>query len=872
MTARRTLPRAAAAAALALAAAGAPGAPLAAPLAAQGGAPRFADVTLLVGGHHVYARLDGAGDTAAPVAVEATLLPPLAGCRPPGCDPDAPRAVAHAATVADGGLELAFVTAGPFARRPVRLAPGERVRLRTRAGAAAVEGTFTAAGVGVTTVDVAADRLAGVAPPGARLSVSANRPDGAFAFSPVTAGADGAWQVDLAGRLDLVPGAFGSATTTVDGTVSQAPWAAPLAVVRLGDPVVDVFARAGDAVAVALDCPAAAGTRGGAAVVWHGASEPGPVVVRAAGTGRLAAPGADGCTGLALRVEGRTVATATLPAGLTIDTAADTIAAGADWPAGRLRVRVGGLERTVEAAPGAGWTLDLGSTLDLTTTHAVDIAPVDAAGGVAWSLRAYAWSIDAVDAARAIVRGRGVAGQRVALAVDGAAAAEAVVGADGWFVLTARTADGAPRPLGAATRLTVSALPDAIAAAPLRAVALANRDTVAGTTVPGARLRVAAAGQVLTATADAAGAFGVDFADVVDLGPGTPVTVAAAGDDGYHSELAFPVFRASVQVGGDRVVVEGHPGLAADVEVTRDGARVGTASCTVADGDTACTARVRGPGAAPVVIAPGDEAVVLPDAGAAASLAVIPLTAHIDANAFSVVGNCPPSGDMRVVFHPAEGAPAPFDATTTADGAGVCDHELSRGEWELMTPGLRADLIHARPDGHRIFATGVYEHVRRYTDGAVEGLAEPFRTVTLTLGSRTTTARADGDGRWAVDVGPSDDALGVDDGRRRHRVPAVPLFAWWGDAAGGIVGLTAPDQAVRAIHDRRPCADAPAFALAAESADPLGALALAGPPTEPCAAARTEVAAVLPGGDEVRVRLPADGRLGGRAWLPVGWR
>lgn len=873
MTARPARPRAVCAAlALSLAAAGTAAGAAPAPLAADGADRRFEDVTLLVGSHHAYARLAGVDDQAPPVPVEAALLPALADCARPDCDPDAPRAVAHALTVGDGGLELAFVTAGPFARRPVRLAPGERVRLRTRSGDPAAEGAFAVAALAVTDVDVAADRLRGTAPAGAGISVSANRPDGAFVFSQATAEADGAWQVELAGRLDLVPGAFGAATTAVDGTSTQAPWAAPLAVVRLGDPVVDVFARVGGRAEVDLVCPAALGPRRGTAVVWRGASEPAPVLLRRSG-GSPAAAGAAGCSGVALRLDGQAVADAPLPGGLAIDVAADTITAGPDWPAGPARLRVGDVERAIDAAAGTGWRVDLAGTLDLTTTHAVEISSNDPAAAIGWSMTAYAPSITAVDAARAIVHGRGVAGQTVRLRVDGADAAEAVVAADGSWTLTARGPDGAPRPLGAATRLAVWPLPGERTASPLRAAALANRDTVAGTARPGARLRVVAAGAVVTATADAAGTFSADFGDRVDLTPGMPVAVEAAADDGYRAVLAFPVFRASVQVGGDRVVVEGHPGLAADVEVTRGGATVGRGACTIADGDTACTARARRDDGAPIVLAAGDEVVVLPNAGATVSLAVIPLTAHLDTNAFSVVGNCPPNGEMRVVFHPAEGAPAPFDATTTADGAGVCDHELSRGEWELMTPGLRADLIHARPDGHRTFATAVYEQVRRYTDGAVEGLAEPFGAITLTLGAAAPlAARADGDGRWHAAVPLTPDDLVVDDGRRRHHLPARLLAGWWLDDLGAVAGLTDPDQPVRVVHDRRACPEGPAYAVVAETADPLGAIALDGPSVAPCPAARAELAAALPGGDEVRLRLPAEVRPGAPLHLPIARR
>lgn len=893
---------------------------------AQEPGPRFEGITLLADGHHAFARLAGLPEGAPPRWVEAAILPPIGACAPPACDPDAPRAVAHAQTVPDGGLELTFVTAGPFQRRPVRLRPGDRLRLRALDAGTPVrsdapsEAIATVAPLVVALVDAAADRLSGTGPAGARLSITANRPDGAFTFAQATVGADGGWAADLAGTLDLIPGAFGAVSMTVDGVTTQASWSVPRAFVRLGDPVIDVYARSGASALATQDCGWGVSeiTHAGRAIAWRGAGDAAPLVLRNVTGGSLGGPSDLMCGLLTVDIEGmRRPVDVSLPKDIDIDVAADDIHSAGPWPAGRYRVAAGGIARTVDVSPATSyWSVPLAGLVDLTSTLPVDVATADDTATVAWSMRAYPLSVTDVDPTIVRVRGRGVAGRYVSLTLgdDESFVGYAMIGPDGTFDVTSFDETGGPIPLAAGTIVRVSDVIElrtmpgdgapgppvdgvAFVAAPLRARALANRDLVEGTARPGARVHVVAgAGQearAAEAVAAADGAWAVDFTDIVDLVPGTPIAVEAGAADGYRSALAFPVFRAAAQVGGDRVVVEGHPGLSAEVEVAWAGALIGRAACRIPDDAAACTARVKDDAGAPVRMRGGDEVVVLPDAGGSASLQLVNLTAHIDATARSVVGACPPGAEMRVAFHAPADLIAPFDASTTADGNGVCDYELSRGEWDLLAPGVSADLIQALPGGHRIFATGAYEQAHLYPNDHVAGLAEPFAPVTLTLRSaagvdrRLFTVVADGEGRWTTDAPAADrtvhtpgpgETLLVDDGRRRHALPYTPLTAWWDGPLGAVVAVTNPDQPVRIVHtfDARPCSPwssgRPAYAALADTADTLGTFALTEPPVDACAVGRAEVAAALASGDDVRFVMPTRVAAGGRVYLPVGVR
>ncbi len=913
---RRTVAGPPMAAAIAVVLALSSASPSAPPARAQTQPPHFEDVTLLSGGHHVFAKLTGVDESTPTRWVEAALLPRAGACTAPACDPDAPRATAHAATIYDGSLEFAFVTAGPFQRRPVRLSPGDRVRLRTIDVGAPAEAVPTVGDLTVTAVDAAADRLTGTGPAGARVSITANRPDGAFSFTSAIVGADGTWTADLARKLDLVPGASGAVTATAEGVVTQASWSVPRAVVRLGDPVIEVSGQSGDRMDAALSCHSAWAQATGTAIAWRGGRAPTNLVLRVDdGDGwPKVFPVRAGCRQLTFAPPApASPLVAPLPAYLAFDVGADVLRSHGPWPSGRYAISAAGVRRTFEVPAGASdWEVSLAGSVDLTSTLPVDVVTDDETAPIAWSVRAMPWEVDAVDPAIVRVRGRGTAGTGVWVDVDADDEVDGagVVAADGTFEITVRSGSGAPMPLRARTviRAGVSQESESLpggslavttfTAAPLRAAALANRDTVHGTALPGARITVRVGGdgdgRSIAVAAGTDGGWEADFTDIADLAPGLPVAVEATAGDGYRSTLSFPVFRASAQVGGDRVVVEGHPGLAATIEVARGGEIIGGAMCTVGDDAAPCIARVRASDLAmPLALRPDDEVVVLPNEGATASLRLVPFSAHVDTSARSVVGNCPPNGSMLVRFRAPEGSLAPFDSSTTADGNGVCDYELARGEWELMQPGLTAELIHPLADGHRLFSTGVYEHVRLVHNGPIEGLAEPFSVVTVTLRSaagvdrRLYSVRADGDGHWTSDLPGANrtahrpepgGALVVDDGRRRHVLPYTPLVGWWDDRTGSVVGLTSPDQPVKIVHDLTAQADGrygschgPSdFSTAADVADPLGTFAFTAPPADACAVGRAELAAVLPSGDEVRFRLPTDVRPGGRLYLPIG--
>lgn len=847
-----------------------------------------ADLAVLVDGYELYGQVE-AVDPDRPPEVTATLVDPAGGTRS--------SVVTTAGT--DGRFELRFQSAGIAARRPVPLRPGDRVRIAV-GGAPAVDVAvprLTAA------ADPEADTVGGDAPPGAAVNLTARGRDGRLVTRSATAGADGRWVVALGDRVDVAPGVYGSALVfDADRTVFQTAWAVPELAVDVGGAAVALRARPGDALWLQVYRADGRPAGAGSAVAWTGTVDlaardgAGAPVALLPGD-RLVIAGAERSVAfgpLDVRLPGL---------GADVDPDRDRVDGTAD--AGReVVVQAWGtdglpVERRVVADGAGRWRADF------------------AGSGIGWDTRVTAWQADAptvvlqayaprlvsVDAVGAVAHGRGQAGAPVALSVTAAdgvprGSAAGHVGADGTFDLAILPADvgaapgddgGLPPPVplvladGDVVRVSVGGRETVVVHRPLAAAADAARDRVAGVAAPGSAVQVYAdpPGAYGVAFAAADGAWAVDFAGEADVRPGAAVRVVATGAGGVRRELALAAFRASVQTNGDRVRIEGHRGLAAAVEVERDGRVVATGRCVVAGGP--CDAVLTGADGRPAGARGGDLVLVFPEGGASTTLDVFPMTAHIDRSGSDVVGLAPPLRSVAILFSHDQGSATPINTLADTDEAGVYDLEISPSQSELMVPGLVADVFHTLTDGQRLWARGVLEVVRATVgDAVVRGIAEPGAPV------RVTAARPDGsvlagegaaagDGRFGVAVRDlrtgrpaapaAGDRLEVAAGRATHALVVPPLAAWRLGDDGAVAGITSPLGRVEAFHHVAGASGAASFVVVAGAADAAGVFVLAPPAVDPSRVRSIEVVERLPGGE---VRLWLGGAVGGgRAYLPA---
>jgi hypothetical protein len=891
-------------------------------------APAFENVTLVVGGYQAFARFAGARESVMVLAElrrDGTLL-----------------ARDQQQSSPAGDLEFAFASTGPRARHPVVLRPGDQLRLSpmdedpsgTQAGAmpTAPSETWTA---GPIEAAVGADgTIVGQAPPGQRVTITAANAEGSFGAGSAVADEQGRWAVDLGERLAVGPGTTGTALYVADGVVQQSSWAWRGLTVRVGDPVIEVVDRSGATLEVAIlrapeGDPRAAPVviAQGEAVVWRGGGQATELVARDS-EGRVVAP----IQGDTVRV--RTPASAGSTAGTAMqddprDTTAppttltvEAIDVEVDAQQGRvsgeavapamLHVTAGGKTLPVEVDPATSWVADFRALTPIRPDTAVRIE--NRATG--WSLVAYPRAFTAVGAIEAEAWGRGAAGEEVQLTAFGTFAPDDLgirplayehrgrIAVDGTWHLALHDARGQPIPLGADTRLQLEARRRlTVAAPPVIARTRASRDLVLGQAPPDSVVTIevdadpasSRAGVREQLVVDASGSWRADFEGRADLVPGTPISVRVWPPGGLPAELRFPSFRANVQSGGDRVRIEGWPGLRSTVRMERGGKAVAVAECTVVR--TTCDALLQaldgGPAPRP---SEGDEVLIYPEREAAVTLPVVKLAAHIDLSGADVVGASPPQEPVEITFRHDEGRPTPLEARIGADDNGVFDYELAASQWDLVTPGLVADVYHPRPGGHRLFASGVMESVRAWPGSPrVSGVVEPGTRVSASLhapaapsadgapavGRSIATGAATGDGLARFELALRDGdgravaaqagtTVVVTHARRTLLLPIQHLAAWRTGPSGAVAGAAPPQQPLRAIHREGDPAGDNILHLEGRS-DLAGTFAFPAPPASLSRRHVIEVALELGGGGELR-RSVARGDAPAPLWLPVGQR
>jgi len=903
------------------------------PLGAQPGG--FHDLAVLVGGYQVFGQIAVGGEGRPPVVI-ATLW---------AADGATIRSRARVESVAGGSFEVAFATAGAAPRRPIRIHPGDRVTLAvqgTDEGGLAIPDLTLPVRPLAAIADPQVDAVSGFAPPGAALSVAAHTAGGERASLAAQADGSGRWSADFAGRLDIEAGTHGTALYFErDGTVYQAAWAVPAFSVAVGASSFAVRVRGGDVIrAVLTDRDGR--VRGGAVVpAWTGTPE-----VRwrdSAGETVSMLPG-DRLT-VAFEPTGHPdlpdlppMALALPPLSVRVDVDEDRVT-GRTEPGRTVRLSLGDATGAVfEAIADArgDWRVDFAGTRDLTRETRVSVTRADEPNV---HLQAYAASIATVDPFVASLTGRGSAGTPARMVVRDAAGrvrgeAAGRVDADGSFVLAAldeeaggstevpgrsgeaggagsakaigsrrkarSEADGAaesvaPLPLAAGDRLevTLGGWAQTIPHFPLDVRPDLGRDEVEGTGQPGARVTLTVDGAAPRSTdVDASGRWRLDLGEAADVRSGSAIDLWIDSPDGYRTAWAFNAFRASAQTNGDRVRIEGHPGLAARVELEREGHVVGTGACVVAR--AACTAILADIRGAPVRLAADDAVIVFPEGGSTATIDVFPLSAHIDPSGSDVVGLAPPNREVRIVFRHDQGAPVPFDTVIGTDEVGVYDHELSLSERGLMTPGLVADVFYRLPSGHQLWARGLLE-VLDVTpgDAVLVGLAEPGAEILAHLvtidgehgcaapARATGEATAAGDGAFQVTlrdaagqpVAPVTGTSVCWSFRRGPRmvgraVQVDPLAAWRLDAAGELVGVAPPGSSVQAYHHLRASPGTPAFTVVAGSADADGVFVLPPPAVDRSGVQAIDIVRQVGEGDRLRRRLDL-GAAAGRAYLAV---
>ena len=853
----------------------------------------FEDVSVLVNGYEVFASLPVADDAPRPT-IRASLE--SAGSL---------KLAATSSTAGpDGSAALAFISSGLAApHRPVLMQPGERLLLEAIAPGAASPYGSTTLEIPMLTAELepSTGRLAGHAPPGTSLGITARRTDGTpVAPQKTIARADGTWLLEMGALLNLEPGARGIVYFR-DGKVTwQRAWAFGGLVAQIGGDSVTAYSVPGDVLKATVlgEGQPKAGTALATSetVAWDGTAL---LVLRDAAGNPYPLPG--GTTLSVARRAGAPFMLATSATEATFDPLADTVT-GQTQAGSQIVAELSepsqsrSLRRDAIAGPDGTFALALLGEYDITAETRL-ILNWPATPGL--SLTAYPPRVTSRDPLVSVITGQGTAGEVVMATMDsskiGPVAGTARVDSNGRFRLALRppggAADAPPAwPGDSAVNVTLGGEPltPLASPAPLRVEASASSDTVSSIGDAGND------GQQVTVTigdesrtvAVASGSWQLETGDWADLQPGTEVSLRLVDTDGVETALDFPVLRVSAQAETDRVRVEGPPGLATDIEHNADGRDTVTSACVVVR--TSCTVSLADKQGKPVVLQPGDTIAMYPAFGDSADLEVKKMTAHIDPGGNDVVGEGPPHEPVRVEFSNPEGVGIPQGGGLGTDAQGVYDFELRSSENGLMLPGLAADVFQLRPNRHQIWARGVLEQLRLAAASAeVRGLVEPMTKVVAWLNAagandpRAAIASgettSDRDGSFAVTLNDSSgrpvplgvgQTVGVSHARGVRLATAPPLFAWPRDpsAGGTIVGQTAAGLAAKALYTIAPgvlptgAPETPGLAIVRGAADAGGFFELEPPAINPADILQREVVATLPGGDEIRLILPAEAR------------
>lgn len=657
---------------------------------------------------------------------------------------------------AGGDGDLVFQAENPDERVPAGddyVIPGDVVSV---APGAARPITYTLAGLRVA-VDVAADRVFGSAPPGEAVTVTV-RPDltrPTLVVRTLKAAADGRWSLNLAGTADLAPASDGWAVhTDAAGHQSVAHFAALLAEVQLGSPVLDGRGTLGDEVRVRLVSPE------GVVGPVHTALLSGYRHSTPLGAFRWPyllplEPGAQLRLDLASPLAGasRTISV-TVPALDLVPQAGSGRVTG-KAPAGHVVV--------VEAIGPDDTTVRRQTTANVAGAFSVDFG-ADASFERGW--RCYAM-VEYGGALR--VRALGVISQvrlqvyterARGIALPGAAVSATLRGAGGQVLgqgTSMAQPDGrwqlnfedpqnsrfVPIDPGSLLEIDLSGSGDPLSFTipPLTARTDVDAETVSGEAIAGARVRVTAPTEppvTVIAEADGAGHFLADFRGRADIEPPMAGTVEVTDRSGHAFTTEWAAVRLTAEV-GDFGQVAGNAPVGREVHVTvldPAGKVLGGAAQRSGLGfdDHEWRLHPRDVTGQRVVPEPGDtvRAVVGDDT---AEMVVPDLRGAIHVESDLVTGKGPPGAAIEIQ---GPGSQAPALETSDAGGffshsfAGTLDLRYNEGVWVTAPIGRHRA-------SHRILGPGLTLDL-----GAAEltGSVEPEQDITVTLQDSAGSTRA----------------------------------------------------------------------------------------------------------------------------------
>lgn len=731
----------------------------------------------------------------------------------------------------DGSAELRLDRGGLSADGTVAILPGDLLRLM----AVYPDGRRGSRDIAVPPMGVAlapeGGTLRGWAPAGESVLVITADARGGFDSDTAVATADGRWTLDLEAGLDLGPGASGTVLhTDRSGITFQAAWSLPALTVPAGASTVDLQLRPGEEACLAVSDGADLFPRASGCV--RGQGGPVTLALRDAGGALVGIRPGD-----RLKLDFAVPDAPTIPprpplilvwpmVTVVVEPSAD-VASGMAPPGTRLALAPEGRPSaalTVVADAAGAWRADWSGRVDLAEDQALLVTLPDSPG---LSLTARASRLDWVDPYVARATGQGVAGAAVSMRLVDAAGQELAaqrsrVGVDGRFSLELQNGDPWPRAIGEGQRLELAG--DGVGEGwqagsdrmDLQLSADADADTVSGQALPGSlvRARLGSAADWVEGVAAAEGDWQLDLSGRQDLLPGSMVDLQVRGADGIDRGLRFPVFRLSVFLDSGRFEVEGPPGLEAPVELERGGATVARGSCRVEGGQSACTGGLTTSPGSLADLEPGDTVLAFPARSASARLQLVKMTAHIDPTGRDVTGQSPAGQTVDIVFASDQGPGLPAGVRAPVDNTGVYDHEVPSSQWDLLLPGLVADVYHSAAGGHRSAARGVLEslavvpHLATFwgtvevgSDYRIEAFApEALDAAGQPAAGARPLAQQDGEGGpvgWFLLPVPtafirSGNYLQLSHARGVRGMRVADLSAWLLDDEGRVAGWTAP--------------------------------------------------------------------------------
>lgn len=605
------------------------------------------------------------------------------------------------------------------------------------------------------TPDPATDSVAGTAPAGATVRVTAGTGAGAPAQT-TTAGADGRYSVAFAGTVDIAPGTVGQVAVVerrqgLDINVTRA-WAVTRLTVRLGEAGVTGIAAPGDPIRLTLRDAQGVGKARATAAVDAGDATFEATLASAAGapvevvptytlehrrTGesidlpipRLTAevdPGAD-------RVAGQAPAGVALAvtAGYFFNQRTLTVTAGAD---GRYTAEFAGTPDIVPGSP---------VTLLLTTPDGHQVILATAAA----TLRVWpeAGRLDGTIAggADAAITVSDAAGQA-------RAAATATANFLGQFNAALRDPAGAPYYPQARDRVRVAFGEAAreLLVPPLGIEWDTAAETVSGETTPGGTVTVRVqppAGQGNAAETRAidvqgTGFYAAEFAGAMDLRAGSRLQITYTYPNGDRSRVDRILPYLDVQVGGNAVAGYALPRVDVRATLKDGGATAGTGTARAAD-NQAFDLRTAQRGQ-PAPIRPGQRLEVT-FGGRNLAVDVGPLAARLVAagNGWAVRGTGPISTALAARFVDSGGTAR--TVTVRTDATGAYSRTLPGGIDGLA--GTRVEVGHLNADGHRFHTLDVRPRLVAYLGSPrVDVQGAPLGAVDVALSGRGGAARGAG--------------------------------------------------------------------------------------------------------------------------------